>query len=198
MLLSAGDASACTTCSFTPRNEANVCLCNTCACTGGREAINWISNINDFPSFEGVLLSVALCGVSEGKFSKPNKPWEAKWKSFSPHPKTSISCPASWRRGKPPPPPAHRSQTGVATTQQKSFCFHSVVLTRAVTHPRWNSCSAVVIACRQMMKNTKLSLSSPSSSCSQQAQAVDRDILPWRDHREHGHDPAGPTAGRSR
>lgn len=33
---------------------------------------------------------------------------------------------------------------------------------------------------------------------SQQAQAVDRDVLPWCDHREHGHGAAGPSAGRSR
>lgn len=33
---------------------------------------------------------------------------------------------------------------------------------------------------------------------SQQAQAVDRDVLPRCDHREHGHGAAGPSAGRSR
>ncbi len=32
---------------------------------------------------------------------------------------------------------------------------------------------------------------------SQQAQAVDRDIIPWCDHREHGHGAAGPSAGCS-
>lgn len=32
---------------------------------------------------------------------------------------------------------------------------------------------------------------------SQQAQALDRDILPWSDYREHGDGAAGPSTGRT-
>lgn len=75
------------------------CISNICIHTGSKEGTNWISNVKDFSSFAGVFL---VCGVLEENFSKPNKPCEAKWKSFGPHPKTSISCPVCWRRKKTP------------------------------------------------------------------------------------------------